>query len=235
MTTERVLRVPGRRVMFENGISAEVLEVGDDLVNIRFDNGKATMANRDQVEPIPLKGEWVQVMVGPVKGFGLVKWVSDCGSLLDVHMDAGNTVTSLSPSDVMILFERPYTPLRANGGSPRTSGPLTQESFDEILSDFHALRGGATRAKRKQYSGGGDVLANFRRRAEMLGVSTEQVIVNDLSKHIDAIAKAVGDGTFEGVWVYPDGAEGYLQKCGDAVTYLELLVGRAMEGEGDER
>jgi len=231
MASERVMRVPGRRVIFENGITAEVLEldVGKGLVNVRFDNGNATMANIEQVEAIPLKGEWVQVMAGPFKGFGSVKWVSDCGSLLDVHMDAGDTVTSLSPSDVMILFERPHTPNDANAAPVRTSGPLTQGSLDDILSDFHEKRGGATRAKRKQYSGGGDVLANFRRRAQLLGVTPEQVIVSDLSKHIDAIAKAVQAGTIDAEWVHPDGAEGYLQKIGDAITYLELLAGRATE------
>ena len=229
MASERVMRVPGRRVIFENGISAEVLEVGDDLVNIRFDNGNATIANIEQVEAIPPKGEWVQVMAGPFKGFGSVKWVSDCGSMFDVHMDTGDTVTSLSPSDVMILFERPHTPNDANDAPVRTPGPLTQESLDDILSDFHEKRGGATRAKRKQYSGGGDVLANFRRRAEMLGVSTEQVIITDMSKHFDALAKAIKDGTFDATWSTDDGAEGCGQKIGDLTTYAELLFGRGRE------
>jgi len=106
---------------------------------------------------------------------------------------------------------------------------MKQEYLDDVTMMLDRKRHGVIDVKRPQYSGDGDVLANFRRRAKTLHTTPEAVIISDASKHFDALALAINNGTFDGEWTTGDGAEGCLQKIGDLINLAELLGGCAVE------
>ena len=106
---------------------------------------------------------------------------------------------------------------------------MNQTEFDQLTEKLHTLRRGTIDAKRKQYSGGKDVLENFRWVAFVENRQPEEVILSYMLKHVQAIAKAVQAGTLNADWETQDGAEGDLQKLGDIMNYCELLAARAAE------
>ena len=106
---------------------------------------------------------------------------------------------------------------------------FSQEELDRLTAWLEEKRRGTITAKRKQYSGTEDVLANFRRRAVLTGQTVEGVIFSDLSKHVDALGEAVRHGILDAEWEHSDGVEGYAQKIGDGMNYFELLLARAKE------
>lgn len=69
-----------------------------------------------------------------------------------------------------------------------------------------------------------DRLGNFKRRAELLGKQPEEIIVSDLTKHIDVIIQAAKTGNYRWCWEDEKG-EGLKQRIVDAINYLLLLAG----------
>lgn len=73
--------------------------------------------------------------------------------------------------------------------------------------------------KGKAYSGSEDSLANFKRNADLIGVSKYEVWLIYFMKHIDSIINAIKDNPFEPV----DRTEGLRGRIIDAENYLDLL------------
>lgn len=90
--------------------------------------------------------------------------------------------------------------------------------IDGVWDSIHKLN----RTKGRDYSGDEDVLENFKRNAERLGLTKEQVLGVYMNKHLDAIYTYISTGKVES-----EGIEGRIH---DAVFYLILLLVMAEEG-----
>jgi hypothetical protein len=95
------------------------------------------------------------------------------------------------------------------------------ESIELTFSNIINL----TKTKGEEYSRGDDQLANFKRGAEEIGISKEQILLIFLNKHMDSIKH----------WVkYPEisTSEPITGRIDDAILYLLLLKAMVEEGQG---
>ena len=97
---------------------------------------------------------------------------------------------------------------------------MNAEERNHIFNDLFADMTKLTTTKGHDYSGDKDVLDNFKRNANNLGLTAYQVWSVYFNKHIDAINTAIKDCA-----VYPqDSSEPFEERCKDAMVYLALCV-----------
>lgn len=98
---------------------------------------------------------------------------------------------------------------------------MNRSAFNTLIDcEFDVIKG-LNETKGNDYAGHEDVLANFKRQAQNLGLTKEQVLAVYLNKHFDAINTYCKDGS-----VKSEPIEGRIH---DAIVYLLLL--RAMIAE----
>ncbi len=78
-----------------------------------------------------------------------------------------------------------------------------------------------------------DRLANFKRRAKLLETNPGEIVVSDLTKHLDVLIQAVKTGEYRWCWEDEKG-EGLKQRIADAINYLQLLAGYFEEERGKQ-
>jgi len=106
---------------------------------------------------------------------------------------------------------------------------LTSKKLREIRAEILEKAEQIMESKAQEY-GPVDRMENFRHRAVLLGVDgPAKVILSDLSKHIDAIVRAVNAGKYEWCWQKEDGSEGLKQRFADTINILFLLAGEIAE------
>lgn len=96
---------------------------------------------------------------------------------------------------------------------------MTVDERTAVIDHLTACEHNMAELKGKAYSGDGDVLANFKRNAERLGLSRFQVWAVYFNKHIDAINNAIAQNPITPV----DRSEGLGGRLLDARVYLGLL------------
>lgn len=100
------------------------------------------------------------------------------------------------------------------------------EQMDKIVEEqFEQIRE-IRRTKGRDYAGDGDTLGNFKRTADEIGLTPEQVWYVFAKKHWDAIIAYVRKGQVESEPI--DG------RIDDALTYLLLLKGLIVERRENE-
>jgi len=103
------------------------------------------------------------------------------------------------------------------------------KSIDQLYERLKAL----TASKGEEYKRREDnQFANFERGAQALGLTREQVLMVYLSKHMDSITTYVKDRAAGQERVYSEPITGRID---DAILYLLLLRGMAVENEGVAR
>ena len=106
---------------------------------------------------------------------------------------------------------------------------MNEPQFQKLCSEILDRSEDIMFAKAQEYAPV-DRLENFKRRLPVLREQkASQVILSDMSKHIDALARAVDTGNYRWCWADDDG-EGAKQRIADAINYL-LLLAAAMEEE----
>ena len=96
---------------------------------------------------------------------------------------------------------------------------LAKEIFKECL--------GVLEAKGKAYAGGKDVLSNFKRNAQNLGLSKYQVLSVYKNKHVDTINNAITDNPFSP----KDETESLHGRIIDNINYLVILAAMLKEDD----
>ena len=88
-----------------------------------------------------------------------------------------------------------------------------------------------TTKKGHDYSGDTDVLENFKRNADNLGLEKYQIWSVYFNKHIDAINRAIKDNPD-----YPeDSSEPFEERAKDAMVYLALMICMRREDQGYDK
>ena len=97
---------------------------------------------------------------------------------------------------------------------------MTKETRNSIVEElFGAIVDEAMNSKGDAYSGDGDVLSNFKRNAERLGLTPFQIWHVYCAKHEDTISNAIKDNP-----EFPhDKTEGLRGRIIDVITYHALL------------
>lgn len=90
-----------------------------------------------------------------------------------------------------------------------------QTVIDKLVADENAI----IQSKGKAYAGTGDVLDNFKRNAESLGLTKYQVWAVYFGKHIDSIRNAIRQNPEHPI----DGSEGMDSRIVDVRAYAGLL------------
>lgn len=93
---------------------------------------------------------------------------------------------------------------------------MNADQFDKILERRLELISSVLASKREEYAAGGDRLHNFKRAAEMLGVSREKALAGMMAKHWVSVLDMV-DGKAKLT------EELIEEKIGDSINYLVLL------------
>lgn len=95
-----------------------------------------------------------------------------------------------------------------------------------VVEEFLAKEAPLRLAKRRDYASDEDPLANFKVVGSMSGLKPEQVAYVYTLKHIQAIGKAVMEGSWRESWSWETtgGREGLKQRIADARAYLLLLA-----------
>lgn len=110
---------------------------------------------------------------------------------------------------------------------------LTAERFAELCYEFDGHEDDIAAVKSGQYASEADRIKNFREMAAFRrGVTIQEIIFDQLLKHIQAIKQAIetgGPDSEEWVWQKEDGGEGFKQKFADARLLLMLLAGSIEE------
>lgn len=101
---------------------------------------------------------------------------------------------------------------------------MNRQDFGEYLQDLLMEATRILDSKGHDYAGDYNVLANFNRNAEILGLEPEQVWAVYFMKHIDAIMTYVKGGKLE--------SEGIEGRIIDAINYL-ILFGAMVKVRGD--
>lgn len=106
---------------------------------------------------------------------------------------------------------------------------------ESILEEFLRKEAPLRQAKRRDYASDADPLSNFRAVGQMCDLRPEQVAYVYALKHIQAIGKAVMEGSWRESWSWETtgGSEGLKQRIADARAYLLLLAEILEEGHGD--
>jgi len=97
------------------------------------------------------------------------------------------------------------------------------ERFDELRREIGNRREEIMKAKGSEYAPGGDRLKNFHEIAAFMGISSSEVALVYLLKHIQSIKEAVRTGRIEWYWETTTG-EGLKQRVADAMNLLEFVA-----------
>jgi len=96
---------------------------------------------------------------------------------------------------------------------------MNAEQRNKLFSDLTVTELSLMHLKGHAYSGDHDVLSNFKRNAERLGLTPFQVLQVYMNKHFDSINQAIADNPD-----YPvDRSEDFTSRINDARNYLGLL------------
>lgn len=104
---------------------------------------------------------------------------------------------------------------------------MNRDSFDKHCDKFIVSITDEMRKKGKDYSGDDDILNNFKRNADALGVSKYTILAVYMNKHLDAVNKFMKDPN-------DSTSEPILGRIGDAINYLLLLSAMIKEDEEQE-
>lgn len=104
---------------------------------------------------------------------------------------------------------------------------MNRERFNEIFEAFAAKEMPLMVQKGKDYSSNSEALLNFKDAAEFLGMTTPEIAITYLMKHLSAIKNMLGAPPEALAWtVNRNGVlvEGPLQKISDARNYLAIFA-----------
>ena len=93
---------------------------------------------------------------------------------------------------------------------------MNKAEFQRILADTSDTLLALTDSKGREYANSNDQLANFKRLADSLGLSKEQIVMVYLTKHLDSICSFVKNP-------HQDLSEPIDGRIHDAILYLNLL------------
>ena len=102
---------------------------------------------------------------------------------------------------------------------------MTRDEFRRLAAEFLQKEEELLDTKRGEVAGDDDCLSNFRQVQEFLGLRRpEDVILVQLSKHLQGIVHAIQTQTYTWDWLDVRGGEGLKQRFADARNYLLLLA-----------
>ena len=127
-----------------------------------------------------------------------------------------------TPAQLQIDRDTVVAQTSAPAGAVRSDGALTLKALmDVYICKVYDLMGGA---KKDDYASKDNRLANFDRAAAFRGKRPEEVCMDWLTKHMDALAAAVDEDKVKWHWHDSSGNEGTKQRITDAIAYCLLLA-----------
>lgn len=109
---------------------------------------------------------------------------------------------------------------------------MNQKNFNAVVAETISTINQLIQVKGGEYAGSEDRLANFKRGAELVGVSSLQTLLIHLSKHYDAIATYVRDEASGKERVRSEPITG---RFDDIIVYCILAKALIAESEGEPR
>jgi len=106
----------------------------------------------------------------------------------------------------------------------RRKKSMKNEHFAEVCKEIIHESMKIMDNKKSEYAVPVDCLINFKRRAKLLETNPGEVIVSDLTKHMDVLIQAAKTGNYRWCWEDEKG-EGLKQRIADTINYLQLLAG----------